>query len=81
MAELALRGPIENAAKLTEAEIDASKRGLSFAIKLTATMAIAAVVFFALAVAWIGTAAALTAGGVCLSVPVVMLIRSFITRS
>ena len=81
MAELALRGPIENTAKLTEAEIDASKRGLSFAIKLTAAMAIAAVVFFALAVAGIGAAAALTAGGVCLSVPVVMLIRSFITRS
>ena len=81
MAELALRGPIENAAKLTEAEIDASKRGLSFAIKLTAAIALAAVVFFALAVAGIGTAAALTAGGVCLSVPVVMLIRSFITRS
>ena len=81
MAELAVRGPIENVAKLTEAEIDASRHGLSFAIKLTAAMAFAAVVFFALAVAGIGVTAALTAGGVCLSVPVVMLIRSFITRS
>ena len=81
MAELAVRGPIENAAKLTEAEIEASKRGLSFAIKLTSAMSLAAVVFFALAVAGIGRTAALTAGGVCLSVPVVMLVRSFITRS
>jgi uncharacterized membrane protein len=81
MAELAVRGPIEKTAKLTEAEIDASKLGLSFAIKLTAAMTFAAVVFFALAVAGIGVTAALTAGGVCLSVPVVMLIRSFITRS
>ncbi len=81
MAELAVRGPIENAAKLTEAEIEASKQGLSFAMKLTSVMSVAAVVFFALAVAGIGVTAALTAGGVCLSVPVVMLIRSFITRS
>ncbi len=81
MAELAVSGPIDNAAKLTDAEIDASKRGLSFAMKLTAGMAIVAVIFFALGVAGIGTTAAITAGGVCLSVPVVMLIRSFITRS
>jgi uncharacterized membrane protein len=81
MAELAVRGPIDNAAKLTEAEIDATRRGLSFAMKLTSAMAIASVVFFALAVAGIGGAAAITAGGVFLSVPVVMLIRSFITRS
>jgi hypothetical protein len=44
-------------------------------------MSVMAVIFFILAVAGIGTAAALTAGGVCLSIPVVMLIRSFITRS
>jgi uncharacterized membrane protein len=81
MAELGVRGPIENTAKLTAAEIDASKQGLSFAMALTAAMSIAAVIFFALAVAGIGKTAALTAGGVCLSVPVVMLIRSFITRS
>lgn len=81
MAELAVRGPIEDTAKLTDAEIDATKRGLSFAMKLTAGMAIVAVIFFALGVAGIGTTAAVTAGGVCLSIPVVMLIRSFITRS
>ena len=81
MAELAVRGPIEDTAKLTDAEIDATKRGLSFAMKLTAGMAIVAVIFFALGVAGIGTTAAITAGGICLSIPVVMLIRSFITRS
>jgi hypothetical protein len=81
MAELAVRGPIENTAKLTDAEIHASKRGLSFAIMLTSVSFIAAVVFFALAVAGIGVTAAITAGSVCLSVPVVMIIRSFITRS
>jgi hypothetical protein len=81
MAELAIKAPIENTAKLTEAEIDASKRGLAFAMRLTLGMSVMAVIFFILGVAGIGTTAALTAGGVCLSVPVVMLIRSFITRS
>jgi uncharacterized membrane protein len=81
MAELAVRGPIENTAKLTDAEIEASKRGLTFAMVLTSTSTIVAVVFFALAVAGIGVTAAITAGSVFLSVPVVMLIRSFITRS
>jgi hypothetical protein len=82
MAEKAISGPIDNETQLTNAEVDASKRGLSFAIKLTSTMAFAAVCFFALAVGGVGnTAASLTAGSVCLSVPVVMLIRSFITRS
>ncbi len=81
MAELGVRGPIENTANLTNAEIEASRQGMTFAMVLTSAMAVAAIVFFALAVAGIGTTAALTAGGVCLSVPVVMLIRSFITRS
>jgi hypothetical protein len=81
MAELAVSGPIENTAKQTDAEIDTSKRGLSFAMRLTAGMAVAAIIFFALGVAGIGTTAAITAGGICLSVPVVMLVRSFITRS
>jgi hypothetical protein len=81
MAELAVSGPIENTAKQTDAEIDTSKRGLSFAMRLTAGMAVTAIIFFALGVAGIGTTAAITAGGICLSVPVVMLVRSFITRS
>ena len=81
MAGLAVRGPIENTAKLTDAEIEASKRGLTFAMVLTSVSFIVAVAFFALAVAGIGVTAAITAGSVFLSVPVVMLVRSFITRS
>ena len=82
MAETAISGPIQNTAKLTSAEIEASKRGMTFAIALTSVMSIASVVFFALAVAGIGnTAACITAGSVFLSVPVVMLVRAFITRS
>jgi hypothetical protein len=55
-------------------------------MRLTAAMATAAVVFFALGVALSaagidGAAVCITAGSVCLGIPVVMLIRSFITRS
>jgi uncharacterized membrane protein len=82
MAEVAISGPIQNTAKLTDAEIEASKRGLTFAITLTSIMSIASIIFFILAVAGAGsTAACITAGSVCLSVPVVMLVRAFITRS
>lgn len=82
MTEKAISGPIDNDTRLTNAEIEASKRGLSFAIRLTSAMAFAAVAFFALGIAGVGNlAAAVTAGSVCLSVPVVMLVRSFITRS
>lgn len=82
MTENLISGPIDNDTKLTHAEIDASSRGLSFAMRLTSGMALAAVVFFALGVAGVGNAtASITAGSVCLSVPVVMLVRSFITRS
>jgi Predicted membrane protein (DUF2335) len=45
MAELAVRGPIENTAKLTDAEIEDSKRGLSFAMVLTSACTITAVAF------------------------------------
>lgn len=82
MTEATIAGPLENAAKLTDAEIEASRRGLKFAIGLTSAMAVAAVTFFALAVAGVGNlAACITAGSVCLSIPVVMLVRSFITHS
>jgi hypothetical protein len=82
MTETTISGPIENTARLTAAEIEASKRGLSFAIRLTSAMAFAAVVFFALGVAGAGNlTACVTAGSVCLSIPVVMLVRSFITHS
>jgi uncharacterized membrane protein len=82
MAEATISGPIQNTAKLTDAEIEASKRGLNFAIALTSAMSVASVLFFALAVAGVGSSAAcITAGSVCLSIPVVMLVRAFITRS
>jgi hypothetical protein len=81
MAGLAVRGPIENTAKLTDAEIEASKRGLTFAMVLTSVSFVVAVAFFALAMAGVGVTAGITAGSVFLSVPVVMLVRSFITRS
>jgi uncharacterized membrane protein len=86
MAETAISGPIENTRNLTNSEIDLSTRGMSFAVRLTTAMTTAAVVFFALGIALAvaglpGANVCLTAGGVCLSVPVVMLIRSFITRS
>lgn len=82
MTEAVVAGPIENAAQLTIAEIEASKRGLVFAMRLTAALSAAAIGFFALGIAGMGnTTACITAGSVCLSVPVVMLIRSFITRA
>lgn len=82
MAETVATGQIENAKALTNAEIATSKRGLSFAMRLTMAMVGASVVFFALAVAGVGnTAAAITAGSLFLSVPVIMLIRSFMTLS
>jgi hypothetical protein len=82
MMEAAVAGPVENAAQLTAAEIQASRRGLAFAMWLTASLSGAAVAFFCLGVFGAGNVAAcMTAGTVCLSIPVVMLIRSFITRS
>ncbi len=82
MAETAVSGPIQNEINYTNAEIASSERGLSFAIKLTAAMTFASIVFFALGVAGVGSSAVcVTAGSVFLSVPVIMLIRSFITRS
>ena len=67
MAELTLKARTDDTAKLTDAEIDATKRGLTFAMRLTLGMSVVAVVFFSLAVAGIGTTAALTAGGVFVS--------------
>jgi uncharacterized membrane protein len=82
MTEAVVAGPVENAAQLTIAEIEASNRGLVFAMRLTAALSAAAIGFFALGIAGVGnTTACITAGSVCLSVPVVMLIRSFITRA
>jgi uncharacterized membrane protein len=82
MAEKAATGMIDNARAVAEAEIEGSKRGLSFAMWLTGVMVAVSAAFFAAAVSGSGdVAAAITAGSVFLSVPVIMLIRSFITRS
>jgi hypothetical protein len=82
MMEAAVAGPVENAALLTRAEIQASRRGLVFAMGLTASLSAAAIAFFCLGIFGVGNlAACMTSGTVCLSIPVVMLIRSFITRS
>lgn len=82
MAETVISGPVQNAAKLTDAEVEGSRRGLAFAMVLTSATFVASVVFFILAVLGVGsTAACITAGSVFLSVPVIMLVRSFITRS
>lgn len=82
MAETSVTGQIEADKKVVAAEIEASERGLTFAMRLTVLMTAASVVFYSLAVAGVGSrAAAVTAGSVFLSLPVIMLIRSFIARS
>jgi uncharacterized membrane protein len=82
MAETVISGPVQNAAKLTDAEVEGSRRGLAFAMVLTSATFVVSVGFFILAVLGVGsTAACITAGSVFLSVPVIMLVRSFITRS
>lgn len=81
MAETAITGRIDADKRIAEAEIQASRQGLRFAIILTVVMTAASLVFYSLAVAGIGNrAAAITAGSVFLSLPVIMLIRSFISR-
>jgi uncharacterized membrane protein len=82
MAETAITGRIDADKKLAAAEIESTKQGLSFAMRLTIGTTGASAGFFAVAVADVGdTRSALIAGGAFLSVPVVMLIRSFIRRS
>ena len=63
---------ISTADKLVDAEIKAAKRGNDRAFALTLVAFLASIVFFSL-----GNA---VAGVAFVSVPVVMLIRSFITR-
>jgi uncharacterized membrane protein len=58
MAETVISGPIQNAAKLTDAEIEATKWGLSFAMALTSVTTLASALFFALAIAGVGSTAA-----------------------
>jgi uncharacterized membrane protein len=73
MARKSLTGHLVIADKLTTAEIKAAKRGQDRALALTLIAFIASIVFFSL-----GNS---VAGVAFVSVPVVMLIRSFITRS
>ena len=63
MAEKSITGRIDEDAKSTDAEIEAARRGLSFAMRLTSAMTLVTVVFFVLGGTGIGrTAAWMTAG-------------------
>jgi uncharacterized membrane protein len=73
MAEKAATGDIDTTGRLATAEIEAAKLGQSLAFALTIFAFIAAIVFFAIGNQWAGTA--------FISVPVAMLIRSFLRRS
>jgi uncharacterized membrane protein len=73
IAEKSATGQIDTADKMATAEIEAAKLGQSLAFALTLFAFIAAVVFFALDNRWAGVAFT--------SVPVAMLIRSFLRRS
>jgi hypothetical protein len=82
MVEKSIDSRIDNDRKLTDTEVDMTRRGMSFAIALTTLLTTASLTFFALAVAGVGyRPAAITAASVCLGVPAAMLIRSFIARS
>jgi uncharacterized membrane protein len=73
MAEKAATGEIDTADRLASAEIEGARTGQILAFTLTLFAFAAAVVFFALGNRWAGVAFT--------SVPVVMLIRSFLRRS
>jgi uncharacterized membrane protein len=72
MAETVAIGEIRTNDKLADAEIVAGKQGLALAAALTLIAFIAAIAFFALGDP--------IAGGLFLSFPVIMLIRSFIDQ-
>lgn len=73
MAETATTGEISLQRRLTDGELEAAKSGQGMAFFLTLVALVMACVFFALGNRWAGTA--------FVSFPVIMLIRSFITRS
>ncbi|MDR2986391.1 MAG: hypothetical protein LBV34_16270 [Nocardiopsaceae bacterium] len=73
IAEKSITGTIDTADKLATAEIEMARKGQSIAFGLTLVAFVASIVFFALCNS--------VAGAAFLSVPVVMLIRSFIHRS
>ncbi|HEU5416241.1 MAG TPA: DUF2335 domain-containing protein [Streptosporangiaceae bacterium] len=70
MAETVATGDIKTREKIAEAEVDRARSGQALAFLLTLMALGAAIWFFAL-----GNN---VAGGVLLSVPVIMLIRSFL---
>jgi uncharacterized membrane protein len=72
-AETVATGDIRTRDKIADAAIERAKVGQAFAFMLTIIALGAAIVFFALHDN--------IAGGVLLSVPMVMLIRSFLSRS
>ncbi len=72
MAESAVTGRIDIDKKLADAEIEQARTGMSLAFILTLIALVAAIVFFA-----IGKP---IAGGALLSMPVVMLIKSFLEK-
>lgn len=73
MAETVATGDIRTRDKIADAEIERAKTGQALAFTLTIIAIASAIVFFALHNN--------IAGCVFLSVPVIMLIRSFLTRS
>jgi uncharacterized membrane protein len=73
MAETAVTGDIKTADKLADAAIARAKAGQLMAFSLTLVALCAAVIFFVFDKP--------VAGGVLVSVPVIMLIRSFLSSS
>ena len=73
MAETVATGDIKRRAKIADAAIERVWAGLAMAALITIIALGAAIYFFA--------AGNLVAGGVLLSVPVIMLVRAFLGRS
>ena len=73
MAETVATGDIKSRAKLADAEIERARTGQAMAALITTIALSAAIYFFAVD--------NLVAGGVLLSVPVIMLVRAFLSRS
>jgi uncharacterized membrane protein len=73
MAETVATGDIKRRAKIADAAIERARAGLAMAALITIIALGAAIYFFA--------AGNPVAGGVLLSVPVIMLVRAFLGRS
>jgi len=73
MAEIVATGDIKSRAKIADAEIERARTGQAIAALITTIALGAAIYFFAVDNP--------VAGGVLLSVPVIMLVRAFLGRS